>query len=193
MELTLLFNRPMLIRSQSVRLSLLRCVLYCQLVDDLKICLSEAFSHNPLESEGSALDSDSKYPVGSKEREKWVEGEIERMASDSVQNVISKHIMWLISLVTDAAAATSAKRLGQERRCSDDSASLPPPSCGRGSTAHAATFEEVMSLALDDPAYEEEEGIADTFLRCTLCSVPCMSSTSNIPTVPLLLVPSDLS
>jgi hypothetical protein len=124
-------------------------------VDDLKVCLSEAFSHNPLESEGSALDSGSRHPIGSKEREKWVEGKIERMASDSVQTVISKHIMWLISLATDAAAA-SAKRLNQERRLSDDAASLPPPSCGRG-IAHAATFEEVMSLALDDPACDEEE------------------------------------
>lgn len=130
------------------------------------MCLSEAFSHNPLESEGSTLDSDSRCPTESKEREKWVEGEIERMASDSVQTVISKHIMWLISLATDAAdaAAASAKRVSQERRFSDDAASLPPPSCGRG-IAHAATFEEVMSLALDDPAYEEEEGIANISWR----------------------------
>lgn len=131
-------------------------------MDDLKVCLSEAFSYNPTESEGSTLDSDLKYAIGSKEREKWVEGEIERMASDSVQSVISKHIMWLISLATDTAAASA-----KERRFSEDAASVNPPNGRRVSIAqHAATFEEVMSLALDDPVLEEEEGTAPSSAPC---------------------------
>jgi hypothetical protein len=121
-----------------------------QLVDNLKSCLSAAFSFQPEHGAGSTS------PSSPEERELWIESEIEKRALTSVQSVISKHIQWIASLATDSDEISMPSQETAEEVEESNVTQRPHR------TRHASTFEEVMSLALalEDPSsvdYEDGE------------------------------------
>lgn len=117
-------------------------------MDNLKSCLSAAFSFQPECEAGSTS--------GIEERELWIESEIEKRALTSVQSVISKHIRWIASLATESDEISMPSQESVEE-VEESSATQRSHR-----TRHASTFEEVMSLALalEDPSsvdYEDGE------------------------------------
>jgi hypothetical protein len=128
-----------------------------QLVDSLKACLSEAYSSQRVTDEESTTDSCEPCSLSDrkKDRELKMESKIEKMASKSVQVVVSQHIQWLLSLTAkaknDAAVACTVPE--EHSAVEEHSSPVGTASVSSSRNNHASTFEEVMSLA-----DEEDEG-----------------------------------
>jgi hypothetical protein len=129
-----------------------------QLVDSLKACLSEAYSSQHVTDEESTTDSCEPCSLSDrkKDRELKMESKIEKMASKSVQVVVSQHIQWLLSLTAKAKNDVAVACTVPEDHSAVEEYSSPMGTASVSSSSrnnHASTFEEVMSLA-----DEEDEG-----------------------------------
>lgn len=129
-----------------------------QLVDSLKACLSEAYSSQRVTDEESTTDSCEPCSLSDrkKDRELKMESKIEKLASKSVQDVVSQHMQWLLSLTAKAKNDMAVASTVPEELSAVEDHSSPLGTASVSSSSrnnHASTFEEVMSLA-----DEEDEG-----------------------------------
>ena len=93
-----------------------------------------------------------------------------------MQEIVEEHMRWVLSLCVPS-------RFEERASYSEDSPSPPYPRTG---PKHASTFDEVMSLALDDPNEENEEDAEEKRVSVTSSDDGLeVSSHSKAPTIVL--------